>query len=466
MNDKEIIDNLIKAQNDTPDYSQRNQFTKEEYNLLLNDVKEVLKENKDLSLSELRYKLYEKANLEEKLEKFFLTNKKAPGAVISFGTYNLTHKIVIGNKEEINNGKTSIKEMEEDTIFDLASITKLFTSISILQLAGIGELKISDNIKSYLPNFKNLGNHTIYDLLTFQPYHTEKRIDSAKSIEEAEEILFKATPYNNNELVLKDRYNDIAPMILKYIVEKVSNKSFEEYVKENILRKANMSNTFVNIPDDLKEKVANFNYNYEIDKSGNILIRDKIEKGISSDSKAVALGQPLGHLPGHAGLFSTCDDLVSLSKGLINCDVLHVELTKEMAKNRTSNLFASYNGIIYPQCYGFLVYSKSPYKKYSEVYAPLSGSTLSTQGWTGTSITIDPINKINLVYLSNRIHNRIISNNSNKAYNLIDATKYNYERKEITNACLRLALEEKMLEDIIGNDIEKETIITKIKKTH
>ena len=464
MNDKEIIENLLKVQNDTPDFSQRNQFTKEDYYTLLNDVKEVLKDNKDLSLSELRYKLYEKSNLEKKLKDFFLINKKAPGAVISFGTDYLTQKIVIGNKEEVNDGKINIKEMEEDTIFDLASLTKMFTSISILQLAGRGELIISDSIKKYLPNFKNLGNHTIYDLLTFQPYYTEKRIDSAKTIEEAEEILFKAKPYDNNTLILKDRYNDIAPMILKSIVEKVSNMTFEEYIKENILEKANMNHTFVNIPNSLKDKVANFNYNYEIDKDGNILVRDKIEKGISSDSKAVALGQPLGRLSGHAGLFSTNDDLVSLSKGLINSDVLHIELTKEMSKNRTINLYANYKGIIYPQCYGFLVYSKSPYKKYSEVYSPLSGSTFSSQGWTGTSITVDPINKINLVYLSNRIHNRIISNASNKEnHDIIDSTKYNYERKQITNACLKLALEEKILEDIIGKNIEKEKKLIKIK---
>ena len=112
-----------------------------------------------------------------------------------------------------------------------------------------------------------------------------------------------------------------------------------------------------------------------------------------------------------------------------------------MTKNRTSGMYASYKGIIYPQCYGFLVYSKSSSKKYTEVFHGLSGSSLSSQGWTGTSITVDPINNINLVFLSNRIHNRIVSNvNETPNSSIIDATKYNYERKKITKACLKLAL--------------------------
>ena len=469
MNYKDIIDNLIDANNCTEDNSQKNLFNKEDYETLLNDVLDVLKANKDLSLEELREKLYEKSNLEEIIRDFFINVKKAPGAVISFGTNNYQEKIIVGNRQEIDFNENKIIDnyvlkMEEDTIFDLASVTKLFTSVAILQLAGNGDLKLNDSIKKYLPMFNNLGNHTIFDLLTFQPYHTEKRIDSVKTKEEAESILFDARPYSIRELIGRDRYNDIAPMILKYIVEEVTQEPFEKYVYENILLKGNMKSTYVKVDDDKLDRIANNNFIYKIGNDGVLYVNSSINKGVASDAKAAILGQPNGNLSGHAGLFSTCDDLVSFSKGLIDGTILHPDLTIEMSKNRTLGQIAYYGNIEYPQYYGFLCHSKHPNELFSEVYQGLSGRALSQQGWTGTQVTIDPINKINLVFLSNRIHNRIVENKKKERKTfLIDSSRYAFEKNKVTNACLKLALEEKILEDIIGKDIEKERVIKKVK---
>ena len=482
---RKIIDAMIDAHNNTYNSSVKNLCSREYYEKLLNDVLKILKENKDCSLSDVRNKLYEKSGLDSALREFFLSSKKAPGAVISFGTDKYQEKIVIGNKQEVlmdSNGVLipSVKEMKENTIFDLASCTKLFTSVAILQLAGDEQLRLDDNIRLYLPEFKNLGNHTIFDLLTYQPYHTDRRIDEAKSVEEAESILFTAMPYTPSECIFRDRYNDIAPMILKYIVEKVSGLSFEEYVKLNILDNALMSNTFVCIPEDKKEMVANSNYNGIINSNGEFTIRSNAYPGISTDPKAVALGQPLGKLPGHAGLFSTVDDMVSFSKGLINGLVLHPALTYEMAQNRTYSLVRSSSGIEYVPTYGFLCGAKNPNSIFSSVYRPLSGSSFSKTGWSGTQITIDPINHINLAFLSNRTHNRIVSilgNHDNiftlkrgvrttsddKGNIMIDSSIYGFDRTTITNACLELALKEKLLEEIIGKKMSKEKEDVKVR---
>lgn len=456
-----IIYSLLEANNDTVDITQKNLCSKEYYQKLLDTVLEVLKKNKHANLSEIRNKLYERSLLDQKLRSFFLQRRKAPGAVISFGTSNHQDKFVIGNSQEVymnNNGVLvpSVKEMKEDTLFDLASCTKLFTSVAILQLAGNSELRLDDNIRKYLPQFKNIGNHTIFDLLTYEPYHTERRIDEAKSIDEAESILFTATPYTKEECEGKDRYNDIAPMILKYIVEKVSGMSFEEYVQRNILNKAFMKSTYVKVPDSKLDKVANYNY-FSTDKG---IISD-VYPGIATDRKAVVLGQPEGKLSGHAGLFSTSDDMGSFGRGLINGLVLHPALTREMAKCRThANLVRTTNGINYVPYYGFLCNSKHPNIYFSEVFQPLSGSSLSQSGWSGSHITIDPINDINISFLSNRTHNRVVSGNNNS---MINATIYGYEKKEIINACLELAIQEKILEEIIGKQIEKDKEKEKIR---
>lgn len=480
-NYENIINNLLKNQNDTPNSFQKNLFGIEKYRILLNSVLEILNNNKDADIEELRQKLFDNSGLDKKLIDFFIINKKAPGAVIGFGTDKHQEKIVLGNMQEvIENQNGDIvdlrKEMKEDAIFDLASCTKLFTSVAILQLAGNSELSISDKITKYLPQFNYLGNHTIFDLLTYQPYYTEKRIDSAQSFDEAESILFNAKPYSVYETYGKDRYNDIAPMILKYIVEKVSGLSFEKYVEKNILIPGHMNNTFVKIPENLKENIVNENYNYIVDDSGKLSCKSFATLGTSSDLKAVKLGQREGKLAGHAGLFSTCEDMTNFCTGLINGDILHPELTKEMAKSRTSaNIVFSPQGFSYSTHYGFLCNSKNPNALFCDMHQGLSGSSLSQSGWTGTQITIDPVNKINLTFLSNRIHNRIVSSkfkldkdkNNTSFYlkdgiKIFDSSTYGFDRRMITNACLELAIQEKMLEEIIGIE-EKDIKIRKLK---
>ena len=482
---KDIAQDLLNAHNETDYAPQQNLTPKEYYDNLVEKVKRIMKAHKDADLNELRNALYEESCLDSKLRSFFLYRKKTPGAVISFGTGKHQDKFVIGNKQEVVMNEDNILtpspiSMEEDTIFDLASCTKLFTSVSILQLAGNGDIRLDDSIKRYLPQFSKLGNHTIFDLLTYQPYYTENRIADAKSIYGAEQFLFQAKPYSASECINKDRYNDIAPMILKYIVEEVSGMTFENYVKENILNKAGMNSTFVDIPDDKKNKVANANYLGFIDKDGNFTIKRNATFGIATDDKAVILGQPIGHLSGHAGLFSSCEDMVSFSRGLISGLILHPALTREMAKNRTFSMVRTNNGIEYTPSYGFLCNSKNPNPLFTEVFHPLSGASFAQSGWSGTHVTIDPINDINISFMSNRTHNRIVSvvGNHNMFTNIdgsrvatdncgntmIDSSIYGYEKRVIINACLELAIEEKILEEIVGKQIDKEKEKVKVRK--
>lgn len=461
----DIIDKFITRLNDTDDVQQMNLYSKQEYEDLLRVVLEVLNENKDASINEIREELFKRSGLEQLLTDFYLRDLKAPGAVLSFGTSKYQEQIVIGNKQEVdmNSGsfKINLQPNEADTIYDLASVTKLFTAVSILQLAGKSELSIADKASKYLPEFKNLGNITIYDLLTYVPLITRERIDSAHTIDEAESYLFSARPKTRSEAYGTDRYNDIAPMILKYIVEKVTGIPFDQYVKENILEKAGMNNTFVKVPSYKLNKVANNNYPLRLLSNGSVSIDQTIPIGNASDKKAVALGQPEGILPGHAGLFSTSEDMTKFSKGIISGLVLHPALTKEMAKNRTLNDTVISGNIIYNPSYGFLCNSKNHSSTFTDVFPGLSGRSFSQSGWSGTYVAIDPVNDINLSLLSNRTHNRVINLDPTQSYRLrgtglVDTSVYGFERRKITDACMKLALQEKMLEELLKDDIVKE----------
>lgn len=472
MDIDKYIDILFENQNIGADKNQKNLKQREYYLKLLKNVIGVLKDNKDLSIEELRQKLYDKSKLEEFIRYFFLEKNMAPGAVITYGTKNFQERITIGNKQEVvmKNGilVPQKEEMQENTIFDLASVTKLFTAISILKLVQDGELNINDEVTKYVPEFKNLKGITILELLTFEPLVTTGKVDSTEDMSEAENILFSA---KRQEDIKKGdaKYNDIAPMVLKYVIEKISGITYQEFVQKEILDKLGMSNTFVQVPDEKKDMVANSNYDLRIDNNSNFIVRTNAIKGVSTDDKARILGQPKGILSGHAGLFSSSSDMTKLARALVDNQILNLEIRDEMIKNRRGKFVIDANGKKnFSQYFGMLVYSKNPNPVNTEVRHFLSGKSFASAGWSGTQQTIDPINNLNLTFLSNRSHNRLTSiaenqkyriiHNDNVLYNsvispygeFIDASRYAYERDDVITKCMELALEYKMLEDIVG----------------
>ena len=484
MNYDSYINQLYENQNIGADETQKNLYKKEQYQKLLNTVLKVLNNNKDASIKELRGMLYKESGVDELIQNFFYEKRLAPGAVITYGTKNYQETLTVGNKQEVimENGelKPNVQKMREDTIFDLASTTKLFTSISILKLVQNGEINLEDEVVKYVPQFSNLKGVTIFDLLTFEPLQTDGRIDRVESIEEGEKILFTASkkeiPYGSN------KYNDIAPMVLKYVIEKVSGLTYKEFLQKELLDKLNMDSTYVNIPNDKLDRVASGNYDGRYFKDGNYIIRENANLGVSTDDKARILGQPNGILSGHAGLFSSTSDMTKLARAIIDNKVLNLKVRDMMLKNRTGFAFQTpENSTKYRQYFGMLVYSKNPELSSSEVQHLLSGKAFASAGWSGTQQTIDPINNINLTLLSNRSHNRMtfiditkknrVITNDNigfksiilpNGYEMIDATRYAWDRDDIIRKCLELAMQYKMLEEVTNysknNDkIEEET---------
>ena len=469
---EKYVENLYKNQNiDCCEDLKKEDFHKEYYNLI-KEVLLILKDNKEKNINEIRNILYEKSNVHDSIKDFFINRKMAPGAVISYGTEYFQEIITIGNKEEVrlenNNFINNILPMKEDTIFDLASITKLFTSICILILIQNNKIKFDDKLVKFAPQFENIKDLTILELLTFEPLETDMKISNAKNKEEAEKILFSVKKKN---VVKGERcYNDYASMVLKYVIESVSGLSYKDFLQREILDKYNMKNTYVNFKDNELNNIANNNYDYRIDKNYNYIIRTFINLGILSDEKARILGQSEGILSGHAGLFSNIHDLIKFTRALLEEKIINKELLYEIPKNRRGYKYIKSDGTIdYVNYYGLSVYCKNPNPNNSEVEHILSGKSFAIAGWTGTQLTIDLLNKINFILLSNRCHNRvtIIDKSINKdnisvkidnkkmivlsnGEKVIDSSRYAWDRGIIMNECIKLVIKYKMLEDIIG----------------
>ena len=476
---EKFINELLENQNIGAGLSQKDLFNKEQYEEMISPVTDIMRTKPDFTPEEIRNDIFQNSNLVEKVLNFVDDKRLTPCLSLSYGTQNYIETLSLSN-----NHKTSISK---NTIYDLASITKLFTSISILKLYSSGLIDLDEEIVKYAPEFKNLKGITIMDLLTFKvPLKTDSRIDKAEDKEQALKILQDISiDYENNRL---RPYTDMGAMVLKYVVENVTGISMYEYIDNTILKNLNMKDTHVVVPSHKLERVVSTSGAGYLYKDGNAMFKE-VPAGTVFDDKAKILGQPEGNLSGHAGLFSTANDMSKLAEALMNGYVLNKDLVKSIGKNETGKTVI-YNGEDKTiQYLGKLVFSKNPVHADSEVYHALSASSFASQGWTGTQLTVDPINSVYAFMGASKANNRMvfidpsqkqkiettesgarIVHLSNKK-SMIDSSRFAWEKDEdIIRPALKLALQYKYLEyamEKLGYSNEKESndryLLSKIK---
>lgn len=460
------IQKLYKNSNVNMSYEQQNLYSIEDYYVLLKPVVELLKKYSDDTIEELREKIYNLSGLDEKIKEFIFQKKMTPGIVLTYGTKDYRETIIVGNQEEVKvvDGKLvpSIKEMQFNTIFDLASITKLYTSLSILKLVQRGIIKLDDEVVKYAPEFKNLKGVKIFDLLAFRvPLKTDVRIDETNNYEETLNILQNVKIDELNPL--SNPYTDMGAMVLKYVIEHVTSLSYYDFLNKEILTPLKMKDTLVQIPKYKLSRTASTTGAITILKNGEVFT-DLNELGLPHDPKArIFLNQ--NNLSGHAGLFSTADDMTKLARGLMNEEILNSYYLSELVKNRTGKKIVVDDKERYIQYLGYLCYSKHPILNSSELFHGMSGKSFASVGFTGGQFTVDPLNELYCFLGTNRVHNRVIRNanptmflllkqetEKNKTNletrHLIDSSKFAWERDDyLIHPCLKLAIQYKMLED-------------------
>ena len=460
------IDGLMINQDNGADPTQRGLFSRREYSDLITPVVEIIKNNPDLSIEELREKIFNESNLREKVLEFVGDKKLTPYLSLSYGTKNYTESFSVSTESDV--------KIDKNTIYDLASVTKLFTSISILRLHAAGLIDLNDDVTKYAPEFNNLKGVSIMDLLTFQvPLKTDGRVDKATDKEEAYNIL-KRISINENDNRLRP-YTDMGAMVLKYVVENVTGISMYEFVDFAILRKLDMQDTHVVVPEEKLARVAstsNAGYFY---KDGNVRFNE-VPIGTVYDDKARVLGQTEGNLSGHAGLFSTADNMTKLAKSLINYDILDKNQVFGMSENKTGKtvLFDESEKVI--QYLGQLVYSKNPVKEDTEVYHALSGRSFASQGWTGPQLSVDPLNGIYAFMGASKPKDRMVYVDSAQSQNVetldsglqivhlpngedrVNSSRFAWEKDEgIIRPALALALQYRFLEHVYELELSKKT---------
>jgi len=135
------------------------------------------------------------------------------------------------------------------TKFRLGSITKQFTAMAIMQLQEKGLLNINDTVYKYIPDYPNGDKITIHHLLTHTagipnvarfPKYKKKKIKPHTSEELVARFKDEPLDFEPGE---KHRYSNSGYMLLGYIIEKASGKTYEDFLKENIFAPLGMHNS-------------------------------------------------------------------------------------------------------------------------------------------------------------------------------------------------------------------------------
>ncbi|PLR96860.1 serine hydrolase domain-containing protein [Bacillus sp. T33-2] len=279
-------------------------------------------------------------------------------------------------------------EMQNDTIFDLASISKLFTTTAAMTLYDKGLFQLDDPVAKYIPEFAANGKEqvTIEQLMTHTsgfaawiPLYT-----MGTSREERLQIVLNYRLNNKPGTVYT--YSDLNMITLGLLIERLSGKRLDEYVKETITEPLGMKDTMYNPPEELKPRIAATEYQPAI-KRGLVWGQIHDENAWSLDGVA-----------GHAGVFSTASDLGKFAHIFLNegkygrVQILAPETVKLLMENRIPGFPGNDHGLGWELNKGWLM------------DALTEQSTLGHTGYTGTSIVVSPNNGTIAILLTNRVH--------------------------------------------------------------
>lgn len=222
---------------------------------------------------------------------------------------------------------SSKKNISSDTNFSLASLSKIFTAIAVMQLKQQGKIDLNDALIKYFPEFpfpeitiKQILSHTsgLPDMDIFQSYNLSNKNQLTN-----EDII---PALKNAKLLSKPgsewHYSSIGFGLLALLVEKVSHQSFKEYIQENICKPAGLKNTYVNVFDASTHDTSKAICYIHPQHLGDNLTKEDVLKENRND--------PLQTIVGPGLIVSNINDLLKLDEALYTNVLLNASSKDEM----------------------------------------------------------------------------------------------------------------------------------------
>jgi CubicO group peptidase (beta-lactamase class C family) len=273
-----------------------------------------------------------------------------------------------------------------DTLYDLASITKLFTATAVMRLVEQGRLALDEPVARWLPDFAGGGKAdvTLRELLT----HTSGLPDylqlwKLESTPDARMQRVLATP-----IVARPgsvfRYSDLGLIALGHLVHEVAGASLEQVVQDLVIAPLRLAHTRYTPPGELRQRIAPTEF------------EDAVGRGLVWGEVHDENAWSLGGVAGHAGLFGTAQDLGRFAQlyldggALDGTRLLSTDTVAQMTRNQIGEL--EWRGL--------------GWELNADYYMGrlASPQTFGHTGFTGTSLVVDPTRQLIVVLLTNRVH--------------------------------------------------------------
>ena len=310
-------------------------------------------------------------------------DRQIPGAVLLVGhDGKVIYRKAFGNRAL----EPRREPMTADTIFDIASLTKVVaTTTAVMQLVQKGEVRLNDPVAKYIPEFADNGKGeiTVRNLLThFSGLREDFDLDPPWQGRDAGlRLAFNEKPVSSPGS--RFLYSDTNFITLGALVERVTGTTLEEYCARKIFSPLRMAHTRFLPPAAWRPKIAPTEY----DEQGKML------RGVVHDPRA----RRMGGVAGHAGLFSTADDLSRFARALLQgSPTLAGEMVEKMTTPQQPPTAQVLRG------FGWDI--DSPFSSNRGDLLPVG--SFGHTGFTGTSMWIDSTTQTYIILLTNSVHPR------------------------------------------------------------
>lgn len=334
-------------------------------------------------------------------------------------------------------------KVDENTLFDLASNTKMYvTNYSLQKLVYEGKINIDDKVSKYFPEFKDdekspikgKNEMTIRDILRHQagfpadPQYHNNNYDKDDGNKNGVNDLFSQDREKTLDMVMrtplsyepgsKSVYSDVDYMLLGFIVEKVTGQRLDKYFDENFAKPLNLRYTLFNPLENGFDKnqvaATELNGNTRDGAVDFLNIRKDTIQGEVHDEKAY---YSMGGVSGHAGLFSNSRELAKLANIMLNegryKNIRFWDKKTQDEFTKASEVNPSYG----------LGWRRMADGRYAWAFSNLASSnTIGHTGWTGTLTVIDSLERMTFVLLTNKKNGFVLDNKENPNYFYTDAS--------------------------------------------
>lgn len=360
-----------------------------------------------------------------------VSEKKMPGAVVLVGHKGkIVFRKAYGNRSLVPN----VEKMTVDTIFDLASLTKpIATATSIMKLVEDGKIRLNDTIGDFIPEIEaeNAKKVTILQLLTHTSgYRPDFDLGEKWTGRDGMLQALKKEKLRN-PAGTRFVYSDIGFIVLGEIVQIVNSRSVDQFAKTEFFEQLGMTDSrFNSFEKDYDPARASVNCFYPANdkdlkkfklekqpiycrtapteniKGQNSYLGSKFE-GDEKTGNRILNGQVhdptafrMGGVAGHAGLFSTADDLARYCQMILNGGILDGKriLSAQTVAKMTSPVVISEKG----ETRGLGWDINTTFSSNRGEFFPLG--SFGHTGFTGTSVWIDRVSNTFVIFLSNRVH--------------------------------------------------------------